>query len=548
MSSASIAPAPPAGWYANPEGRGQRYWDGEYWADQYLPAKAAARRPVARISMRRLALALLMAGACLTAGGLMPGVAAARRVGQDGRSTEASPPVLTTNRLGLADPVPGNPLAGAQLYVNPDSPAAQAEQPLLQIDPTDAALLAKIALEPGANRFYMWNMMPDAEQRVASYMQQSQSEEPGSTVMVSTYSLAHSPCGSTANATVEGEYENFINQVAEGIGNTRVIFFLEIDSLIGTSCLTASELAIREAELSYAVQRLEADPHVLVYLDAGAGDAQPITLEAQLLRASDVADAQGFFVNATHYDWTNDELAYGEDLSELLGGAHFIINTSDNGQGPLKPPHPVTEGTEVLCNPINAGLGPLSVSPGGFATQTGYQNLDGLLWFDNPGGSGGNGPGCDTSQSLPDAPGNAVFWPAYAEMLARNQSSNFGPPVPWQPHFVADPQHVRFTSKPVGATISRASTSQTITVTYLAGNGSWTLGKASFTGPDAEDFAVTTNGCLNDRLERNWTCHVSVRFKPHRKGRANATLEIAVNAPATAIDIPISGSTARRTG
>jgi Domain of unknown function (DUF4190)/Protein of unknown function (DUF2510) len=25
---------PPAGWYANPEGEGQRYWDGQQWTDQ----------------------------------------------------------------------------------------------------------------------------------------------------------------------------------------------------------------------------------------------------------------------------------------------------------------------------------------------------------------------------------------------------------------------------------------------------------------------------------------------------------------------------------
>jgi hypothetical protein len=25
---------PPAGWYSNPEGKGQRYWDGQQWTDQ----------------------------------------------------------------------------------------------------------------------------------------------------------------------------------------------------------------------------------------------------------------------------------------------------------------------------------------------------------------------------------------------------------------------------------------------------------------------------------------------------------------------------------
>jgi endoglucanase len=486
--------------------------------------------------LRSLSLVAATCG-CLAGSGLLP----AQAFGQVARPGSTPPAPSSTNRLGLPDPVAGNPLAGAQLYVDPDSPSAQAEQDALQSgDPTDAALLNKVASQPGTYRFYMWNLISDAEQRVASYMQQAANGDPGSTVLISTYSLVHGACDSTATPAVESEYDNWINQVAQGIGDSRVVFFLEIDSIITAGCLTPSELAIREAELSYAVQTLEADPHVLVYIDAGAGDAQPVDTVAQMLKASDVADAQGFFVNATHYDWTNDEIAYGEDLSDLLGGAHFIINTGDNGQGPLTPPHPVTEGNEVLCNPIGRGLGPLSVIDG-VATQTSVPNLDGLLWTSNPGGSGGNGPDCQGPDSLSNSLGNAVFWPAYAEMLAQNESSNFGPYVPWQPQFAAKPQLVRFSREPV-----RTSTLQTVTVTYLAGNGDWTLGQASIVGTDATDFAATSNGCLDHLLKKLWTCQVAVQFTPHHTGRFRATLDVAVNAPSMAIQIPISGSAVRR--
>jgi hypothetical protein len=30
----------PAGWYADPQGRGQRYWDGRNWTDQLAPLQA----------------------------------------------------------------------------------------------------------------------------------------------------------------------------------------------------------------------------------------------------------------------------------------------------------------------------------------------------------------------------------------------------------------------------------------------------------------------------------------------------------------------------
>jgi Protein of unknown function (DUF2510) len=34
--------APPPGWYSNPQGAGQRYWDGSRWTDQYAPDPAPA--------------------------------------------------------------------------------------------------------------------------------------------------------------------------------------------------------------------------------------------------------------------------------------------------------------------------------------------------------------------------------------------------------------------------------------------------------------------------------------------------------------------------
>jgi uncharacterized membrane protein YeaQ/YmgE (transglycosylase-associated protein family) len=32
---------PPAGWYPDPDGSGQRYWDGQQWTDQIAPGAAA---------------------------------------------------------------------------------------------------------------------------------------------------------------------------------------------------------------------------------------------------------------------------------------------------------------------------------------------------------------------------------------------------------------------------------------------------------------------------------------------------------------------------
>ena len=257
----------------------------------------------------------------------------------------------------------------------------------------------------------MWNMGANVDGQVSHYLEGTQVQEPGTTVMLSTYTLVHDHCGYTATPAMAARYDNFIAQVAHGIGDFHVVFFLELDSLITAPCLTHQQLAIRDAELKYAVTALEADPHVVVYLDGGAADAVPYRRMASLLRGAGVAQAQGFFLNSTHFDWTSTEIHYGQRISKLLGGAHFVVNTGENGRGPLVPRDRVHHGNEVLCNPPGRGLGPLTIL-NDVAQPTGYAATDGLLWFSNPGGSGG--------QCVPGAPPTGVYWPAYAVMLARN--------------------------------------------------------------------------------------------------------------------------------
>jgi endoglucanase len=320
-------------------------------------------------------------------------------------------PRVAANPLGVPGPYDSNPLAGTKFYVDPDSGAAKAQAQYRRSNPSMSALLGNIASEPGAHRFYMWNMGANVSGQVSHYLEGTQVQQPGTTVMLSTYTLVHDHCGYTATPAMAARYEDFMHQVAEGIGNYHVVFFLELDSLITAPCLTHQQLALREAELRYAVSALEADPHVVVYLDAGAADAVKYRQMAGWLRASGVAQAQGFFLNSTHFDWTSSEIHYGQQISRLLGGAHFVVNTGENGKGPLAPKHRVGRGNEVLCNPPGRGLGPLSVS-GGIAQRTVYAQTDGLLWFSNPGGSGG--------QCVKGAPPTGVYWPEYAAMLSRN--------------------------------------------------------------------------------------------------------------------------------
>jgi endoglucanase len=146
--------------------------------------------------------------------------------------------------------------------------------------------------------------------------------------------------------------------------------------------------------------------HYYVHEDAGAADAVPAPRIAQLLRRAGVAQIQGFFLNSTHFDWTSHEIRYGEEISRLTGGKHFVVNTGEGGQGPLIPVDRARDGNEVLCNPPGRGLGPRPT------THTGYRNVDAFAWTSNPGQSTGL---CGAG-----APPTGEFWPAYGVMLVQN--------------------------------------------------------------------------------------------------------------------------------
>jgi endoglucanase len=119
-----------------------------------------------------------------------------------------------------------------------------------------------------------------------------------------------------------------------------------------------------------------------------------------------VSEIQGFFVNSTHFDWTSHEIRYGEEISRLTGGKHFVVNTAENGRGPLIPRNRVKEGNEILCDPPGRGLGPLPTF------NTGYPNVDAFAWIAYPGRSGG--------ACRPGAPATGVFWPQLAVQLVRH--------------------------------------------------------------------------------------------------------------------------------
>lgn len=187
----------------------------------------------------------------------------------------------------------------------------------------------------------------------------------------------------------------------------------------------------RFAMLNYAVDALKAKPNVTVYLDGthsswlGSGDAAHRLIQAGVERAD------GFYVNVSNYRLTEHLAKYGQWISDCIylsqnswwqvqwcasqyypadpndfstwsltddaydqafadtgltrnpaEQAHFVIDTSRNGQGPWTPTASYPDAQD-WCNPPDRGLG---LRP---TADTGNPLIDAYLWVKIPGESDG---------------------------------------------------------------------------------------------------------------------------------------------------------------
>jgi endoglucanase len=323
-----------------------------------------------------------------------------------------------TNVLGYQQPTNGDPLQFADWYIfGAGSAASQAARRYEHSNPAWSKAFDVLANTPGSGsmRFWMWNQpTTKIASTVEKWLADAEQSQPGTTVQMTGYNLVH---GNIAPSKIKSRYEAWISQLATGIGNFRVVFYLEEDALITMPRVTPAQRKVREAEIAFAVKALEQDPHVVVYIDAGASDTLITPKQyAQMLKASDVAQAQGFSVNSTHNEWVTSEMHFGQQISSYLGGAHFVVQSGTAGRGPALNKHPKTQGIENLCNPPGLGLGPLT-------WNTGYKYVDGLMWYANVGFTANIA--CHDGE-----PGLAKFWAPYAyRIIKRRVNTITGPQV-----------------------------------------------------------------------------------------------------------------------
>jgi hypothetical protein len=242
--------------------------------------------------------------------------------------------------------------------------------------------------------------------------------DPGTIPIINTYFLHGTLHGCPSTAQINAyrpKFEGQINAIAQAVDKRPVVFMLELDYLGSSGCIhKKGALPAWESLMRYEVTELNTLPHAVLYIEAGYSDANGPRYTARALNRSNISQTAGFYTNDTHLQWTIHEIHWGNKVSKLTHGAHFVVNTAQNGRGPKLNPHPSRQGIEDLCNPPGRGLGPRP------DTNTGFSRVAAFLWVIVPGNSSGCGGG----------PSGGTFWPKRAIGLAERAQGKLGPGYP----------------------------------------------------------------------------------------------------------------------
>lgn len=244
----------------------------------------------------------------------------------------------------------------------------------LYVDPYHLSLgrPAAITSQPIARWFGDWNS--DITGEVAEYVNGAAAS--GQLGVIVAYNIPARDCGGYSAGGV-GSYEAYrtwIRGLAAGIGQHQVMVVLEPDALAGMDCLNSTDQQQRLANLSDAVAVLSGTG-ALTYIDAGNAVWQSVGTMASRLQQANVAAAQGFSLNVSNFIATSPSASYGAAVAAAIGGKHFIIDTSRNGNGPAP--------GYAWCNPAGRALG---IRP---TTSVSEPYLDAYLWIKFPGESDG---------------------------------------------------------------------------------------------------------------------------------------------------------------
>ncbi|WP_405088018.1 glycoside hydrolase family 6 protein [Microbispora sp. NBC_01389] len=292
----------------------------------------------------------------------------------------------------------GNPLRGrdVRLYADPaGDEARQAEAWAAAGRGDDAETMRKLAAVPRA----VWLSGANAAQagRTVSATLEAAARQDAVPVFVTDDIPLHQ-CNE-GGAAGSAQYLAWIDAVAAAVGDRRAVFVLEPNSLTqlpGSPECSLGDAADQRARLrmlTSAVKRLGALPNTAVYLDGSLeGWPSPEVMATRLVEAG-VAQADGFYLNATGFQETGSLVAYGTRLAacvktrasgsgtcadtgtDAAGLPHFVVDTGRNGRGAWTPPEGKYKDPQEWCNPPGRGAGARPT------TDTGDALVDAYLWL-----------------------------------------------------------------------------------------------------------------------------------------------------------------------
>lgn len=396
--------------------------------------------------------------------------------------------VLTACALG-ASVLSGSPAwasndvldPGTKIFNDPQSSTKDAAHALRGQAKRDALLLSTIP----SSTWFTDGTSTEVKRDVRKLVKRTGNKVP----ILVAYNIPFRDCAlySAGGAADVESYKAWIDGFAAGIGNEEAAVILEPDGLgiipwyttldgqlehcqppeLDPANADRDAAAERFEMLNYAVDRLQQQPNTAVYLDGTGASWLAVGESADRLVKAGVERADGFFLNVSNYEFTENNVNYGTWVSQCIeyatqvvpgdfancgnqywsGGpandwtgvalntlgiwsptatdptlntagiesrfdlilgdvqptTHFVIDTSRNGRGPWSPPAGVYPDAETWCNPPGRGLGARPT------TDTGNALVDALLWVKIPGESDGQ---CFRGLGGPEDPERGMVDPA----------------------------------------------------------------------------------------------------------------------------------------
>ena len=223
----------------------------------------------------------------------------------------------------------------------------------------------------------------------------TEADEAGEVPTFVVYGIPDRDCtgGFSGGGLPADQYGPWVQEIADaaGVGDLSVAV-VEPDAL--ASSLECGDREERVRLIADAVDRLVA-AGVTTYVDGGHSHwVEPKELAA-LLQQVGVEDTRGFATNVSNYQTDDDEKAYAEQLSDLLGGVHYVVDSGRNGNG----------SSEEWCNPADRAYGTDPMA----APEGDAPHLDAYVWVKPAGESDGECNG---------GPAAGEFWPQRALEMA----------------------------------------------------------------------------------------------------------------------------------